>query len=263
MRSRIVIEHISQQFFGPSGDQPLQAPSLAALRDELEQLVLLDLLGPAGGPEEEVNESSVRDRYLVEQLAPSHQQIKPEELEELALADASGAEDGSLDETPFNTLMFRSSSIGMSFCVDGQVSKLTVTASWGRYRRVHSETLTTPTGAPAMVWKRQPIGGTPHELSLREGPVPSWSPEPDEQSQVVVKGKIRRSEQTWTVTLFLVNEQKEPERRCDEAWLFQPELSVEAFDPSPIFCQRPLPRRHQPSNEELTMTMRVYRYSMS
>lgn len=252
------MEHTNKKTSDPSIDQPLQVPSPAALRDELEQLVLLDLLGPAGGPGEEVNESSVRDRYLVGQLAPSHQQIKPEELDELALADASGAEDGSPEETPLNTLTFRSSSIGMSFCVDGQVSKLAVTASWGRYRRMHSETLTTPTGAPAMVWKRLPMGGTPHELSLREGPVPAWSPEPEEQPQVVVKGKIRRSEKTWTVTLFLVNEQNEPERRRDEAWLFQPELSVEALDQQPIFCQRPLPRRHQPSDEELTMAM-LYR----
>ena len=48
----------------------LQPPSPAALRDELEQLVLQDLLGPAGGPEEELDEGSVRDRYLVGMLAP-------------------------------------------------------------------------------------------------------------------------------------------------------------------------------------------------
>jgi hypothetical protein len=236
----------------------LQVPAPAALRDELERLVLLDLLGPAGGPEEEVHESSVRDRYLVGLLAPNQQQVKPEEQEELALADASGAEDGLPEETSLNTLTFRSSALGLSFCVDGQAETLAVTASWGRYRRVHSETATTATGAPAMVWKRQPMGGVPHLLTLREGPIAPWSPEPDEQPQVVVKGKIRRSEHAWTVTLFLVNGQKEPERRRDEAWLFQPELRVEAPDLRPIFCQRPLPRRHQPSDEELTMSM-LYR----
>lgn len=241
-------------------DLPLQTPSPANLRDELEQLVLLDLLGPTGGPEEEIDESSVRDRYLVGLLAPSHQQIQPEEQEELALADASGAEDGSPDATPLNTLTLRSSSIGMSFCVDGQEQAVAVTASWGRYRRMHSQTLTTAAGAPAMVWKRQPVGGLPHLLQLREGPVSAWSPAGDEQPEVMVKGKIRRAGQTWTVTLFLVNGQKEPERRRDEAWLFQPELRVEApeTDARPIFRQRPLPHRHQPSDEELTMSM-LYR----
>lgn len=44
-------------------DQPtLQPPSPAALRDELEQLVLADLLGLAGGEEEELTDRHVRDR---------------------------------------------------------------------------------------------------------------------------------------------------------------------------------------------------------
>ena len=49
--------------------------------------MLLDLLGPAGGPEEEVEEGSVRDRYLVGALAPSEQQTTPEEMDELAIPD--------------------------------------------------------------------------------------------------------------------------------------------------------------------------------
>lgn len=240
--------------------RPLQVPSPTALRDELEQLVLLDLPGPAGGPEEEIGENSVRDRYLFGLLAPSHQQIKPEEQEELALAEANGAEEGETDATPFNTLTFRSSLIGMSFCVDGEEQNLAVTASWGRYRQVHSQTMTTAAGAPATVWKRQPMGGTSHLLRLQEGPVSAWPSARDEQPEVMVKGKIRRAGLTWTVTLFLVNGQKEPERRRDEVWLFQPELRVEAQHGSqrPIFCQRSLPRRYQPSDEELTMSM-LYR----
>src|SRR5260221_4529630 len=59
----------------------LKPLSPAQLRDELERLVLLELLGPAGGPGEELDETSVRDRYLVGTLAPRDQQIIPEELE--------------------------------------------------------------------------------------------------------------------------------------------------------------------------------------
>ena len=40
------------------------------IREKLERMVLLDLLGPVGGPEEEIDEPSVRDRYLVGMLAP-------------------------------------------------------------------------------------------------------------------------------------------------------------------------------------------------
>ncbi len=53
----------------------LLPPSAAALRDELEHLVLLDLLGPAGGQHEEVTERNVRDRYLVGMLAPQRQRL--------------------------------------------------------------------------------------------------------------------------------------------------------------------------------------------
>jgi len=81
----------------------LAAPSPAALRDELEQLVLLDLLGPAGGPEEEVNESNVQDRYLVGMLAPSYKHMLPEELEELELAESSGGEDGTSERSVLTT----------------------------------------------------------------------------------------------------------------------------------------------------------------
>lgn len=59
-----------------------QIPTPAALRTELEHLVCRDLLGPVGGPEEEIADS-VRDRYLVGMLAPHHQQILPEEQDDL------------------------------------------------------------------------------------------------------------------------------------------------------------------------------------
>ena len=53
------------------------------IRAELEQMVLSDLLGPAGGPSEEITEQSVRDRYLVGMLAPKRQELLPEEFDEL------------------------------------------------------------------------------------------------------------------------------------------------------------------------------------
>ena len=49
-------------------DHLIPAPS--AIRDELEKLVLADLHGPAGGPDEELHEASVSDRYLVGMVAP-------------------------------------------------------------------------------------------------------------------------------------------------------------------------------------------------
>src|SRR5207244_1189837 len=103
----------------------LQTPSASTLRDELQRAVLADLLGPAGGPEEEVDETSVRDRYLVGVLAPRRQILHPEEFDELAVADRDAAEEGPTDvSTPQAPTMFPSS-FGLTFCVDGATRELT------------------------------------------------------------------------------------------------------------------------------------------
>ena len=50
----------------------LRVPSPSELRSELEEMVIRELLGPAGGADEEVHEHlRVRDRYLVGMLAPA------------------------------------------------------------------------------------------------------------------------------------------------------------------------------------------------
>jgi hypothetical protein len=242
--------------------QPLLAtPSPAAIRDELEKLVLLDLLGPAGGPEEEVNESSVQDRYLVGMLAPSYKHIMPEEQEEVELAESSGGEDGVNERSVLTTPTFNPSSLGMSFCVDRSATALHVTARWGRYQRVYSETLKkATTGAPELVWKRQPMGSE-HVFPLQAGPLKPWQPELEEQPEVEVQGLVRQSSEAWTVTLFLVNGQREPKRSRDEAWLFQPELIVEGPDQAPIFQRRTPILGNKPSDEELTMAMLYREYA--
>jgi len=240
----------------------LQRLSASALRDELERLVLQDLLGPAGGPEEEIDEGSVRDRYLVGALAPRDQQVLPEELDELAIPEEGSIEDGANDDAALQITSLYPSSIGMSFSVDGTATSLSVEASWGYYRREHSETLKTPKGAPKMVWKRKHIGEKSKSFPLKEGPIPSWSPEADEQPDVIVRGLIRRLETCWTVTLFLINEQSEPEKRRDEAWVFQPELSVAGPDDAPIFQHRSISGTKWQSDEELAMMM-LYRGHVS
>ena len=48
----------------------LPVPSPFALREEFERAIVNDLIGPAGGPEEELTES-VKSCYLVGMLAPS------------------------------------------------------------------------------------------------------------------------------------------------------------------------------------------------
>src|SRR5437667_10136682 len=63
----------------PPGSPILQPPSPSAIRDALERLALLDPLGPADGPQEELEDDSVPDRYLVGARAPREQQTTPDE----------------------------------------------------------------------------------------------------------------------------------------------------------------------------------------
>ncbi|MCI0665317.1 MAG: hypothetical protein L0220_30010, partial [Acidobacteria bacterium] len=106
-------------------------PSPMQIRAELEDLVLKDLLGPAGGLAEEVTEPSVRDRYLVGMLAPTQQDLSPEEFDELAEGGSGTLEDGTPEYTgPTAKTMFPSS-FGMTFCIDTDVKEFQIIARWG------------------------------------------------------------------------------------------------------------------------------------
>src|SRR5262249_22837729 len=121
-------------------------PSPTRIREELEQMVLKDLLGPVGGPEEEIDEQSVRDRYLVGMLAPKRQELSPEEFDELPQGGSGSVEDGTAESTSPATKTMFPSSFGMTFCVGIDAKALQITARWGHYHRDRSEHLTTPSG---------------------------------------------------------------------------------------------------------------------
>src|SRR5262249_30348880 len=210
------------------------------LRTMLEELVLLDLLGPAAGPEEELDERNVRDRYLVGMLAPKRQELSPEEFDELAQGGVGSSEDGPTDfSAPPAKTMFPSS-FGLTFCVDTEAEALQVTARWGQYLREKSERLTKDSGEPKLVWRRHPREGTSRPQPLQQGRF-TWRPIAD-LPEVYVQGIVRKRDDHWSVTLFLVNGQEEPKKLRDQAWLFQPELLVECPQGRPIFFRRALPR---------------------
>lgn len=207
------------------------------IRAELEKAILDDLLGPAGGDYEEIDEMRVSDRYLVGLIAPTQRRIRPEELEEtpeqideLAVSGSGTPEEGTTESSiPPAEKMFPSS-MGMTFCVDGTAKAIKVKAGWGQYDRIASETIFKEDGkSPKTVWKRTPIVGVSNPIPLKVGNIPPWIIHPDYED-VIVSGQIRKQGEDWIVTLFLVNGQKEPDRLFDKAWLFQPELSVESAD---------------------------------
>ncbi len=252
----------------------------AYVRDLLELATRDDLLGPANGPEEVVIDMSVRDRYLVGKLAPrtpgdatTANGVEPaaaaDEEDDSALESAApihepGAEfnrasgrvdpeDDALDEIDTtNNQSLVPSSMGLTFCVGLDVKTLDVTARWGSYARVPNEEheYTRPrknreTGeiqeTKVKVWRRFPRGGRV-ALTLKDGPIAPLTPD-SEQDAVRIQGAVRSNAKgERLVTLFLVNDQREPETNRDGAWLFQPELIVKGSGEAagtPVFLRRP------------------------
>ncbi|MCF7978996.1 MAG: DISARM system helicase DrmA [Chromatiaceae bacterium] len=225
----------------------MQTKPPAALRDELETLVINDLLGPAGGPVEEIDESQITDRYLIGKLAPRDQEIPRDQDDELAVADDERAEEGGTEPSTVGGESLYPSSIGLSFTLAVEAKTLAVSAEWGWYKREKSEEILTDKGNPKAVWRRYPMIGRV-DVPVREGAVKPLVLNP-EQPEVVLRGKMRRTgDGVWLVSLFLVNTQIAGEggRKKGECWLFQPVLRVASVDAQAIFVRQPLavPREH-------------------
>lgn len=126
---------------GTPREPVLVPPSPTGIRDELERIVVADLLGPAGGPEEEVAERRVSERYLTGMLAPRRIRLSPEEFDELPVGGEGTPEEGPADTSAPQAPTMFPSSFGISFSVSGEAEMLRITARWGRYHRTSSETL--------------------------------------------------------------------------------------------------------------------------
>ncbi len=235
------------------------ARSARELRGELEELIRDDLIGPIGGPEEELDDAPV-DRYLLGLLAPrftvyaggpdglwpsraqedGEDPIAADALPEDDLADAGLTADegeGTAEDRPPAVDQLVPSSFGMTFAVDCECSELLVTASWGAYSRHTSGERLDRDGKPARVWRRRECGGQvmiPLEVS---GPLGSYKPDADEP-EVVIRGLVRRRDDHLLVSLFLVNGQVGDGGRAVPRWLCQASLAVEHADGMPVFVRR-------------------------
>jgi ribosomal protein L24E len=227
------------------------------LRAKLEEMVINDLLGPAGGPEEEITERNVHDRYLVGVLAPrtvttapvhtsakaSTTDTEPEEEEEtpaipdeLAEGGEDSIDDGKTDQDVPVAQAHFPSSIGFTFSVGCKTKSLVVAASWGHYLKVRKENqFNERTGAPLWVWKRHARGGQiTISIPAKDGTIQPQPVDP-EVPDVYIQGRVRQRDSHCIITLFLVNGQIEERPNKDRWFLFQPELSVKAADGSAVF----------------------------
>ena len=124
------------------------------LRDDLMEMAVRDLLGPAGGPEEEPDqrEDHIYQRYLVGMLAPKDSEVSGDELDELATAEGNEGEEGVPDSGTPSASTYFPSSMGLSFVVAAEAKEILIEADWGQYLRGKSETQQQRDGSPANVW---------------------------------------------------------------------------------------------------------------
>src|SRR5947209_4698437 len=235
-----------------------KSPSSLQLRDELEAMVLKELLGP-GSPDEEIIESP-GTRYFVGVLAPRKRatasappvavpaapggddgDVDGEILggDELALGGRDTSQDGTTDQSAAQeqAKALIPSSFGMTFSVNLEATEIDVSAAWGQYLREKSEYLVSEkTGNHRLAWKRYPRGGK-HRLTLKDGPIQPIVVDHN-CPEVVVQGLARKRPDHWCITLFLVNDQQEPEKRKDTGWVFQPKLMAEGVGGAPVLHKR-------------------------
>lgn len=125
--------------------------------------------------------------------------------------------------------------------VAGDVDRLAVTAKWARYVRVRSSD---EERAGDLVWRREQMAGAV-TVPLRSGKVKAASFTGD-QPEIVVRGRVRKHDGNWLVTLFLVNAQRGDVGR-GEAWVFQARMSASAPGEEPAFLPpfQPVPREEE------------------
>ncbi|MER7165308.1 DISARM system helicase DrmA [Micromonospora sp. NPDC000207] len=223
----------------PALDQPQSFTEATSyqVRDELEELIGRDLLGPWGGEDEEFPPGAMgpRERYLVGMLGPKQRprgaQADSAEVQDIDAAVQGG--DGSEAElpevvTPLNLGKMWASSMGLSFAVADDTDVLAVTAEWGRYDlRITEE----EKGRSKRIWYREPVS-YPKEVRL-DGEtsyrIPLTVADADAPG-VHLAVEVRPRDGRRVVQLALINTQVEPATNADTAWLFQSSLTVTATE---------------------------------
>jgi hypothetical protein len=212
----------------------LKPPTPFSVRKELEEIIYKDLLGPAGGEQEEFDESSVSDRYLVGQLAPQKRRGKggAEIVEEDLDSFTEEGEEGKFEPSATSNKSLFPSSVGFTCSIDASASAIKMRARYGKYTRGKSENFLSPkTQQPKTVWQREQIDKKFDNIRLTENREEKFTVYTGDYGEVQLRLRIRRynPDGDWYVSAFLVNAQEEPKQgNRDQAWVFQPEISIES-----------------------------------
>jgi hypothetical protein len=230
-KTKKTVEPVQERLFDP-------APNPAEMRKELENLIVGDLLGPAGGENEVLpGKNRVRDRYIAGMLAPKKTVALEPERKTKSDALGSGAQgsddSGSDDSSGSASTDLFPSSIGLSFTVGSETTELLVTAEWGQYLKQPTNP-DDPEAGPT--WLRHPIKGS-FTLLIQAGELGPFVPA-SSHPDVIVRGKGTKLPNGWLVSLFLVNDQTPPAVNLEEAWMFQVKLAAESPTGAAAFLGR-------------------------
>lgn len=223
------------------GENPLDvaqdfAPvSSFEVRDELQEIVRRDLLGPWGPDDEKFAPKAMgpRERYLVGMLGPKRSPRSALERADEAPDTEDGVQGGGEAELPEVTSSqslgrIWASSMGLSCAVKADVDVIVATIGWGRYVK---QEVPDDDGRTRSVWAREPVT---HEVEVRlDGEpirrIPLDGEDPDAPG-VHLAVDVRSHDGQRVVRLVLANAQDEPDRNTDTAWLFQSTITVTALD---------------------------------
>ncbi len=196
-----------------------------------------ELIGPRGGEEEQISLGTVRESYLAGMLAPQATVgVDPSRSDDPGQLDGEDAVEDPDGAGAAARPAMAPSSMGLTCVVAGDVARVLVSASWGRYERVSVEP--DGDGRARRAWQRVPVQGF-RVVELRPGPVGPVELAPVEHPAVVLQGEVSRQGGAWLVSLFVVNVQESDKR--DSTWLFQAGFEVTAVgDPlsNPVFVGR-------------------------
>ena len=253
---------------GPGPELPgpvLSTPTPQELRDRLSELVVRDLLGPTGDEPEELAGNPL-DHYIIGRLAPGGvktgngtalrtvgKEVAPETLDEASMSPEQEPEAGDPEPSAPSTPSLHPSTLGLTVRLDRKIQELTVDCAWARYERGESEI----EGNPKRVFRRVPCSGTVN-VKLVEGELEARPLHVRDFPHIVVRGRARLHEDSWLVSLFLVNGQED--RPGSAHWMFQASMTVTAgLDTAPFLPRRTIEPSGGDQDERRSLAM-TYRF---
>jgi hypothetical protein len=231
-----------------------------AFRDELSRRMIEDLVGPADGPEEVIDDPPIT-RYVAGMLYPAGGgwQVAGTADSAQDIDDNDGYDESVTPDPAVAMANVRNpASMGLSFAIRAAVcDRIQVTVRAARYVPLALEA-----GQKEPRWKRLPLSIDPLTIDV-SAPQPGGRTKLIEDLSLFVRVRPADSKGAIAVTLVLINERK-PEKAFGERdadTVFQPEISVESAGPvKAVFIERATTSNTGLGDEEVLSNELLFRH---